>query len=187
MALTQLCIIAVLRRHWLLLMTAFAIATVNRETIFVVDIFLFVRWGLGAGRPADIKFAVILAAEWVAIKLGLSLALTGHHSGATVAQLTLGYNLTTILKIWQWPNIFALFVPVILSIWLLKSTNGREQRSWAITYLIGFSLIFLVANVTEHRAFGDLIAFAVVTIVFLVREKLNATAEDRILPPNAIP
>jgi hypothetical protein len=170
LAFTQLCTILILREKWKTLCIVFAIATANRETTFIVDIFLFVRWAVGAGSRIELKVAAILAIEWVAIKALLFITIAGDHMTGSVALWRLHYNLLTMLKVWQWPSVFTLFVPTIVAVALLNNTKDPEQRAWAITYLIGFSLIFLVANITEHRAFGDLTGFATITAMFFLAD-----------------
>ena len=48
---------------------------------------------------------------------------------------------------------------------------SRNALSWTGTYLLGFFALFVVADITEHRSFADLIGFSVMSILFFLEQR----------------
>jgi hypothetical protein len=169
LAFMQLCTLLVLREKWLLLLLTFVFATLNRETSFIVVIFITSRilFGLEQRRMHVMLIVVVLTTIWIIIKACLSFLIVG--SGPFVLfDLVPRDNVTILLKPWQWPNLIPLLLPLALATHVLLSVPSRNARSWAATYILGFLPLFMVAGITEHRSFADLIGFSVMSILFFL-------------------
>jgi hypothetical protein len=79
LALTQLCTLLVHWRKWTLLILAFIVRTINRETSFLVVVFIACRilLGLKPCRVSALFAAAVLAAIWVIIKVILFFLVAG--------------------------------------------------------------------------------------------------------------
>ena len=155
-------LLCVLRRRWTLLCAVFVLATLNRETSYLIPLLLLVRWYLGDEGRRALFVAGILSALWFALKL----ALIGWYwpaSGALViTELRIGYNFAILAKPWQWPALWPVILPVALGAW---GCRVPAARPWAISVIIGFVSLFCVANLTELRAYGDLIPFVALAVI----------------------
>jgi hypothetical protein len=175
LAFVQICCLLVLQRRWAVLGVVFALATLNRETSFLIILFVLTRvWTASEDRRTGLAVAVILSVIWLAIKFTLSSLIVGVESDAPVGGIVtikFFYNLTTLLKPWQWPSLSALIIPVILTICFLFEKPNNKALDWIVPYVLGFTMIFIVANVTEHRAFGDLIGFAAMSLMFFFKSR----------------
>jgi hypothetical protein len=172
LAFMQLCTLLVLRESRLLLALAFVFATVNRETSFVVVIFLTSRilLGLEPRRMHALLTVVALTVIWIVIKVSLSFFVTG--SGPFILfDLVPRANLTILLKPWQWPNLLPLLLPFAVATYVLLRAPNRNALSWTGTYMLGFLALFMVAGITEHRSYGDLIGFSVISILFFLEHR----------------
>ena len=181
LAFMQLCTLLVLRGRWIALALVFVFATINRETSFIVVIFLASRIALGLEprRFNALLTAITLTVIWIAIKASLFLLLKGNGMEGGVALFKLDYNIAILLKPWQWPNLIPLLIPLIVCICAVARAPTRIMLSWAATYLVGFLALFVVAQITEQRAFGDLLGFSIVsTVFFLERRGLLAPAAE---------
>jgi hypothetical protein len=63
-----------------------------------------------------------------------------------------------------------LFIPV-MTIWFLFEKPSKKALDWILPYIIGFSTIFLVAQVTEHGSYGDLTGFAAMSLMFFLKSR----------------
>jgi hypothetical protein len=175
LAFTQICVLLVLRRQWPLLCVVFAIATFNRETMFLVILFTFTRaWTGSEERKTGLAVTAVLAVIWLAVKAILAYFIKGGASDAAlggVAAFKLVYNLTTLLKPWQWPALFPLLLPLALTVYFLFKKPSKQALDWIAPYLLGFAMLLVVAQITEHRAFGDLIGFAAMSATFFLIER----------------
>ncbi len=118
--------------------------------------------------------AASLTVIWLALKIALTFFIHSQQSDADlggVAAFKLGYNLMMLAEPWQWPMLFAPLVPVALSIYFAVKQPSRAALNWVMTYLLCFFIFFIVANITEHRAFGDLTGFGAMSIIFLLIER----------------
>ena len=88
--------------------------------------------------------------------------------------LRLVYNAEELLKPWQWPSIFAL--PLLLGCAVLAVRRQLEMRDFAITALVGGALLITVAQITETRAFGELIPYLAFALVPLIQQYLSRSA-----------
>ncbi len=160
LALSQACLLCLLTRRRLALYVLFALAVLNRETVFLVIIFLAAKAGF---EPALRRRALIhivgLSVVWLAIKVALLLRFAGLDSDEG---LRLAYNLRTIAKPWQWPALLPILASFGLAAWSLRATP--RQREWAVTGCIGFVLVFAVGQITETRAFADLMTYFAIAI-----------------------
>ena len=175
LAFEQLCCLLVLKRRWVVLSAVFALATLNRETDFLIILFLVTRaWTGSEDRRTGLAVAAFLSVIWWTIKLSLLFLITGVGSDAPlggIANFKPIYNFTTMLKPWQWPSLCLLFVPLILTIWFLFEKPSKKALDWILPYIAGFSMIFVVANITEHRSFGDLTGFAAMSLMFFFKSR----------------
>jgi hypothetical protein len=167
-------LLCVLRRRWYLLLAIFILATLNRETSYLTVIFLLIRWWLGCKKGgAALLLAGVLAAIWLALKVAL-VWWFWPESGALISALRIDYNLATVAKPWQWPTLWPLILPIAVSAcgWRVAVT-----RPWALTVLAGFLSLFCVANITELRAYGDLIPFVTVAMMAVMGKQRPELSE----------
>lgn len=174
LAFIQLGTLCIIRERWKTVIVLFAFATVNRETTFLLIFFLVLRWWFHQykERNSALITAAVLSFFWAAIKLALSLSIAGNGSEdlsiGGIAAWRLGYNLTEFLKPWQWPSLLPNFLPFGILIMLLTGRIKSDQE-WHMTALAGYAALFLVANVTEFRAFADLIGFFTMSLTLILR------------------
>ena len=112
---------------------------------------------------------VVLTVIWIVIKVGLSFFVTG--SGPFALFYLTPTNVTVLLKPWQWPNLIPLLLPFAVCIYVSLGAPSRNALSWTGTYLLGFFALFVVADITEHRSFADLIGFSVMSILFFLEQR----------------
>ena len=155
-------LLCVLRGRWYLLTLVFVLATLNRETSYLIVLFLAVRWYLGCERGRALLVAGMMGAIWLALKLALVFWFWPASGGLIISAVRIGYNVAILAKPWQWPTLWPLLLPLAASAW---GWRVAAARPWAITAVIGFVSLFCVANITELRAYGDLIPFAVLATV----------------------
>ena len=158
-------LLCVLRGRWILLYAVFVLATLNRETSYLIVLLLTVRWYLGDEKRQALRVAGLLGALWVALKLALIFWFWPVSGGLVIAGPRVGYNFAILAKPWQWPTLWPLILPVAASAWGYRIAAARP---WAITATIGFLSLFCVANITELRAYGDLIPFVVLATIALI-------------------
>src|SRR5262249_23690976 len=150
----------------------FQFTTLNRETSFIVVIFLTSRilLGLEPRRMRALLTVVALTVIWIVLKVGLAFFVTGRGS-FTIFNLKPLTNVTILLKPWQWPNLIPLGLPFAVCTYVSLSAPRRTALSWAGTYLLGFFALFMVAEITEHRSYADLIGFSVISILFFLEQR----------------
>ncbi len=188
LAFTQACCFLVLRRRWIILLVVFTLAAINRETILLIIFFLAARVLTGSEiRRTGIVVAAALSFIWLAVKSLLFFHLAGAASSDAalggLALLKLFPNLATVIKPWQWPALLPLVAPLLLTIRFVFEKPSKKALEWIVPYLIGFSMLFFVAVVIENRAFGDLIGFSVMSIMFYFKERdvfHEGTADEKI-------
>lgn len=163
LAFCQALLLCVLRGRWILLCAIFAIATLNRETTYLIVLIVLIRWWLGLERRPALAVAAILTAIWVATKIVLVLWLSGMSGAVVIAGLRIGYNLAILAKPWQWPILWPLLLPVGLCVLGLR--GDPHARQWSVAGIVGFLSLFSVANIIELRAYGDLIGFLSISTV----------------------
>jgi hypothetical protein len=164
-------LLCVLRRRWYLLSAIFILATLNRETSYLTVIFLLIRWAVGCERGGGaLLMAGVLAAIWLALKVAL-VWWFWPESGALISALRIDYNLAILAKPWQWPTLWPLILPVAASAWGWRVVAAR---AWTMTVLAGFLSLFCVANITELRAYGDLIPFVALALTGVMRKQRPA-------------
>jgi hypothetical protein len=168
LAFCEASLFCVLRGRWNLLSAVFIFATLNRETSYLIVLFLLVRGYLGDEKSHAFFVAAILGALWLVLKLALILWFWPASGGLIIAGLRIGYNLAILAKPWQWPTLWPLLLPVAVSVWACRIAAARP---WSMTATIGFLSLFCVANITELRAYGDLIPFVVLAMVAATAHK----------------
>ena len=179
LAFTQCCVLLVLHKRWLWLVPLFALATANRETSLLIVVFLasHVLYGTTA-RVVTIRWTIVMTMVWLAVKAWMNWLATGWNGPINHVRITLGDNAAELLKPWQWPSLLLVLCVVPLCVVVLRERRA-ESFSWALTCLAGFAVLIMMALITEHRAFGDLIGFAVIALVFcLERYGLLPTGES---------
>ena len=132
-----------------------------------------IHW-IGRSAGQGLAVTIALAFIWLAVKAALMHFVKGGVSDADlegVAAFKLVFNLETLLKPWQWPAVFPLAAPVALTAYFLSKRPSRGALDWIAPYLGGFALLVIVAQVIELRAFGDLIGFATMSIIFFLLER----------------
>jgi hypothetical protein len=164
----------IIRKRWKTAIGLFAIATINRETTFLLIAFLVFSWWFDSRKERSGAFATaaVLSVIWVAVKIVLSLTITGNGSDAPlggVAAMKIGYNLAEFLKPWQWPSLLPNFLPLGILAMLLTG-KLKSHREWHMTSVTGYVALFVVAQVTEFRAFGDLIGFFAISLTVILCE-----------------
>ena len=163
LAFCQASLLCVLRGRWFLLCVIFAIATLNRETTYLIVLIVLIRWWLGLERRRVLVVAVVLTAIWLATKIALVFWLSGMSGAVVIAGLRIVYNLAILAKPWQWPTLWPLLLPVGLCVQGLR--GEAYARQWSIAGIVGFLSLFSVANIIELRAYGDLIGFLSISTV----------------------
>ena len=174
LAFAQLSTLLILRKKWLYAVLVFAVATINRETSFIVVVFLASRIALGleTGKRAALLSAVALSIIWVAIKIALLFFVVPKvGGGGGVAALKIQYNLITMLKPWQWAALLPLALPLTVCIFGILMRRNPAALSWSSTYLLGFAALFVVAQITECRAFADLIGFSAISTIYVLASR----------------
>lgn len=176
LAFTQVCCFLVLRRRWIILLVVFALAAVNRETIILIIFFVATRVLTGSEtRRTGIAVVAALSFIWLAVKSLLFFHFAGAASDDAalggLALLKLFPNLATVIKPWQWPTILPLVAPLVLTVRFLFEKPSKEALEWIAPYLIGFTILLFVAVIIENRAFGDLIGFSTMSVVFYFKER----------------
>jgi hypothetical protein len=154
-------LLCVLRGRWYVLGAVFVLATLNRETSYLIVLLLLVRWYLGYEGSRALLVAAILGALWLVLKLALVFWFWPASGGLIISAVRIGYNFATLAKPWQWPALWPLILPVAVGVF---GWRVAVARPWAITVAIGFLSLFCVANITELRAYGDLIPFVVLAM-----------------------
>ena len=167
---TFICIYLILNKKWLLLHIVFAIATINRETSFLILIFLSL-WAVSPnGEKKSLRYLLTLSTIWIVIKFILFIK---YAHLPTEEGIRLFSNITMILKPWQWPALLPLFLTMTFSV----ITYGKfsKLRPWSGTTIVGFLIFFMFAVLAETRAFGDLIPYFLVSLTpFInVRQQKN--------------
>lgn len=157
LALSQACLLCVLTRRWRWLYPLFLLATLNRETSFLIVVFMaaVAFGGGGPDRRDAVRHITLLCGLWLLVKALLYYRFSGLPSDEG---LRLTYNLHSLIKPWQWPALFPLLASLTLSAWSLRDVPA-ETRAWGLTGIIGFLLLFVVGTMTETRAFADLLVF----------------------------
>lgn len=187
LAFIQICTVLLLRRRWLALYVVFAIATVNRETTFLIILFTLARcWTGWEERRSGLKAAAVLVVVWLCVKAMLAHFVKSGGSDAEVsgmAAFKVAYNAVELLKPWQWPAIFPLMLPLASSIYLVLKRPTNQALQWIAPYLGGFAALFVVAQITETRAFGDLTGFAAMSVTYFLAERglLSRSGRDPVL------
>ena len=153
--------------HWLLLFPLFALAALNRETILFVPVYIAAHTLLVSYRRADLWRAGGLLAILAAVKVALQLRLA-HLP--TEQGLRLVYNAEELLKPWQWPAIFAL--PLLLGCTVVAARRRLVTCDFALTALAGGVMLLTVAQITETRAFGELIPYLSFALAPLIQQAL---------------
>lgn len=154
------------RGWWPALFALFAIATCNRETILFVPIAIAIG-ALLTGNRRELLGAAGLGLVWLAIKAVLAVKLA-HLP--TEEGLRLAYNLTELVQPWQWPAIFAL--PLLFALTVRAALLRGPTLPFALTALAGGAMLFAVAQLTETRAFGELIPYLALSLAPLVRRHI---------------
>lgn len=175
LAFVQLGTLCIVRGWSKTLIALFAIATVNRETTFLLIIFLMFGWWFHQRKEQNsvLIVAAALGAIWIAIKLTLFLTVTGSGSDAPLGGMfavKLISNFAEFLRPWQWPSILPNFLPLGILAALL-SMRLKSYREWHLTAVVGYAVLFPVAQVAEFRAFGDLIGFFAMSLTLILRER----------------
>lgn len=171
----QLCTLCIVLQRWKMLIALFPVATINRETTFLLVVFLMFTWWFGprTGRNSVLLMASVLSVIWIAIKLVLSFAITGGGSSAVFLGGVLAWriadNLAEFLKPWLWPALLLNFIPVALLVMFLTG-RLRSCRRWHLTAITGYGALFTVGVVTEFRAFADLIGFFAISLTAILQE-----------------
>lgn len=156
---------------WLFLILFFALATLNRETIVLVPVTIAAH-ALAAGRGRrELALAAALFAVWIALKVWLAWQFSHLPSQEG---LRLGYNFATLAKPWQWPAIFAL--PILAGLTAKAALRRDEGLGFALTALAGWMMFFAAAQITEFRAFGELIPYLALALAPMLRDKLIPSA-----------
>ena len=161
-------LLCVLRGRWYLLGAVFVLATLNRETSYLIVLLLLVRWYLGYDRSHALLVAAILGGLWLVLKLALVFWFWPASGGLIISAVRIGYNFATLAKPWQWPTLWPLILPVAVCVWGCRIAAARP---WAITATVGFLSLFCVANITELRAYGDLIPFVVLAMIAVIAHR----------------
>jgi hypothetical protein len=181
LAFCQASVLCVLSGRWFLLCVIFSMVTVNRETTYLIPLLVAVRWSLNLERPPALILAEILTSIWIGIKVLLFLWLSTESQGAVIAGLRLSYNFVTLAKPWQWPSLWPLLLPVAFAAFGLR--GSAHERQWSIVALAGFASLFCVANITELRAYGDIIGF--VALSALIGLGARSGDDGRYLPESS--
>jgi len=167
LAFTLLALLLHRKGWWAALFAVFAVATLNRETILFVPIAIAIGALLPGGNRRELAGAAGLGAVWLAIKAVLALRFAGLP---TEEGLRLAYNLAELLKPWQWPAIFVL--PLLFALTLRAALRRDHTCDLALTALIGGAMLFAVAQLTETRAFGELIPYLALCLAPMLRQGL---------------
>jgi hypothetical protein len=185
LAFIQLGTLCLIRHKWLTLLLVFSIATLNRETTFLLVVFFAARWWIYRREeetPAWVGLS--LAAIWAAIKLVLWLTITGAggapHTIGGIASFEPFNNLMEFLKPWQWPVLLPQLVPFGILAALLTKRLPKGALEWPVTYLIGYAALFQVAGVMEYRSYGDLIGFCAISLLLALQGSLRGAFSESI-------
>jgi hypothetical protein len=176
LAFIQLGTLFSIRGRWNFLIALFIIATMNRETTFILVFFLVFSWCFhqrGGRQNGTLITAVTLSAIWVLIKLTLFLAITGDGTSdiflGGISAWRIIDNLNEFAKPWLWPSLLLNLLPfAILAVFL--TGRLRSGREWHLTAIIGYAALFPVGLVTEFRAFADLSGFFAVSLTLILCE-----------------
>lgn len=151
----------------------FVLATLNRETSLIFLFFLFLRERT-AGVPVWKSMVLPLAGVWLLIKIALLYRMAGTPSEEII---NLPYNFRTLAKPWQWPAILPLMFVFFASLLVfLKIDRGS---AWMGASVAGFLCIFMVANITEMRAFGDIVPYFTVGLLVVLKTCWRAEHDVR--------
>lgn len=165
-----------LYRHgwWAALFALFALATLNRETILFVPIAIAIRALLPGGNRRDLFGVAGLVLVWVAIKAALAIRFAHLPSEEG---LRLGYNFAELAKPWQWPAIFVL--PLLFALAARAAMRRDHACDLALAALVGGTILFAVGQLTETRAFGELIPYLALCLAPLVQGWLAPLSSPR--------
>jgi hypothetical protein len=175
-----------LDRRWVWTCLLFILATINRETTFVM-IFVVLANAVFtrdlADRKASLIAAGVMGVLWLVIKLALTLLMThARPDEGTIhglANIRIPYNLSELLKPWDWPAVIAVYIPAAMAAYLFVKSKQAGVRGWTSACLAAFLAFFALANTTEQRAFGDVIGlYAIVCTLFILRTVLAVSDSD---------
>lgn len=171
LAFTSVCLLLFVERRWLLLVPVYTLATLNRETIMFVPVLVFLDWLNNRSDVHKLILFVVLSAIWVLTKIALD-----HYlpSVPTEQGSRLVYNLVTLAKPWQWPATLA--IPALAVICIYNVFTKKPMASWNLTVVIGFAMLFYYAQITEVRAFSDIIPYMAIAIAPVISRFVSETA-----------
>lgn len=160
------------REKWLPLFLIFPIAVMNRESILFLPIFLTVSSVWRKWDRAGILCAGGLILIWAIIYTGEAYILlhTLTQQGSRVLP-----NFHTLLKPWQWPSILAL--PAMIVVCGRAALRPSEVTPWQISSVLCWLILFYFAQITETRAFGDLIPFIAIALAPVVATWLGLATD----------
>lgn len=167
LAFTLLALLLHRKGWWPALVLVFALGTLNRETILFVPVAIAVGALLPGGRRRDLAGAAGLVAVWIAIKA----ALAAHFAHLRSEEgLRLAYNLAELARPWQWPAIFIL--PLLFGLAAREALRRPPTLDLLLTALAGGALLFALGQITETRAFGELIPYLALGLAPMVQRWL---------------
>jgi hypothetical protein len=180
-ALFTLCIYLSYRERYLLLLPAFLVASVNRETIIMIIplVLMNLRFSdrRGKRRWRELATALTMLLIWSSIHLYLTrlYAHNGSEMGSRVHE-----NLHFLSNFQTWPQIASacgFLLPVPFLFWRLLDDR---LRSYALLIPAWTIIMFAVGLLPESRIFGELIGLLAVlcTVIFERAYKISNTVAN---------
>jgi hypothetical protein len=128
-------------------------------------------------------FAGSLLLSWLLIKAALILCVTGARTENLYGgPIRIVYNLNELIRPWDWPALAFVYIPPIVSCYLLWKSRQVNISTWSVACIVSFAILFVFANTTEQRAFADLIGlYAIVCTIFLLRVVFSDGLTDRMM------
>jgi hypothetical protein len=168
-ALMQVCVWLLLREAWLPLVAVFVLAAFNRETALSVVWLLGARFATGTVTTRAARaMCALLPLVWIATR---AIVLTWLvPAGGPIAIWKITENAAFLGKPWQWPALLPFIVIPPIAV-VIARDGSADARAWAIATLAGGACLLPFAPMSETRAYGDLLGFAALTLVYFFQRR----------------
>jgi hypothetical protein len=167
------------RKHPLLFMLLFAVATLNRETTLLLLPFFMLS---AATRDGDFEWRKTFSVQTLAVVVPLSALLIGWHlfifhifkynTSEYYPRILL--NLYTIVHPRYWPQLFSAggyLLPFVLI--FRRSIADRQLRAWLWALPVWFGFMFFWGILVETRVFGELLPYLACVTVLIAEERIR--------------
>jgi hypothetical protein len=168
------------RRHILILLVAFVLATVNRETVIILApcVTAIFYWRHKMALSRAVLLGATMLVIWVLAKLALYKVFQGNpHDGNGLAVMTLWKNAHLISNPAHWPQILSswafLSIPFAMH-WHHITDPCQRVFKWVVVCMLGILLV--TGILIETRIFGELSLLVVLCLAGVLNDWLLQSA-----------